>query len=92
MSTEPEGADVLDDIAIHDLIASGIPASSYAVGANEVEIFINDISNNNFNMMTDDFRSHDFGDWKHSDIKDKPPVYTIKVFQKMINLGNLNQE
>ena len=80
----------LDYEVIYELIAAAIPALSYATGANFVTK-IQTIGGGNFNMMTDDFRSHYFGDWKHSDIKNRPPVYTIKVCQKIVEIGDLNK-
>jgi hypothetical protein len=81
----------------YDLLARGIPALSYAAGANMIQGFGDAL---NFNMEADGrvpevwpadghagLRS---GRWIHSDFKNVALPYVAKAYQAMINRGDLN--
>ena len=74
-------------------LADGIPAESYAAGANRIGAFGND---GNVNMPNEAGLAWDalYGvghrqAWKHSDIKDRPYQVVRDVFMSIIQKGNL---
>lgn len=73
-------------------MARGIPARSYAVGANEAFSLLAQ----NYNMP-DAFREKNGwpverkeGEWDHSDIRDVAYLYTFEVYLNFVSLGGLN--
>ena len=82
------------------LLATGIPASSYAVAANRLDIF-GDVAN--FNMSTSlrspggfsswpvHKNSKNPNDWMHGDFKEVSVQFVHPMYQKMIDLSNLDE-
>jgi hypothetical protein len=84
--------------AVWRLLASAIPARSFAVAANPLDDFV--IDNRNFNMQT--LRGANFSwptervkgeerdhDWLHSDIKNLALPYVYNTYQQMLSTANL---
>lgn len=87
----------------YELLATGIPAMSFAVAVNplpKLEI-VNPGETRNFNMpaaMKNEYAvwpTHSFQknpeDWLHGDFKDVSFQYLYPMYQKMIDLGNLDE-
>ncbi|WFB36363.1 hypothetical protein P3T73_01110 [Kiritimatiellota bacterium B12222] len=92
---------------LHDrytLLATGIPAQSFAIAVNEASpLAIEGQPNRNFNMQSDlkseeaetnwpskfQDRPHD---WLHSDFKDVSIQFVHPLYQKIIELAEENQE
>ena len=80
----------------YDLLARGIPALSYAAGANVIKVF----AGANFNMEVlgrvpevwpaDGHAGSRSGRWIHSDFKNVALPYVAKAYQAMIDRGSLN--
>jgi hypothetical protein len=86
-----------------ELLATGIPAMSYAVAVNPLDVFevteLNPVLKN-FNMaasLKSDgvWPTHKYQnnreDWLHGDFKDVAFQYLHPMYQKMIDLGKLNE-
>lgn len=87
--------------AVWRLLASAIPARSFAVAANPLSRLSETIGNdNNFNMQT--LRGANFSwptervkgeerdhDWLHSDIKNLALPYVYNTYQQMLSTANL---
>ena len=84
---------------VAQLLASAIPAVSYAAGANRVNAFDSPESIRNFNMQ--DMQVEGFWPqerptlpngtkpWLHSDLKDLPYPYVYKLFDELVETGEL---
>lgn len=75
------------------LLATAIPAQSYAVAANAVNEFAR-LDNENIDMMmlkTDGQWPRDHGQWLHGDFRAVALCYVHKMYAKMIELGQLDQ-
>lgn len=84
-------------------LATGIPATSYAVAVNQLEIleppFMNESRNLNmpsaFKNINAPWPEHEHaenpGDWMHGDFKDVALPYVFPMYEKVIELGTLNK-
>jgi hypothetical protein len=73
---------------LYDLLARGLPALSYAAAANPVPSLV--AGSSNFNMETQGRHGDDrFGQWNHSDFKNVSLPYVARMYQSMIDKGNL---
>lgn len=82
---------------LYDLLARGLPALSYAAAANPVPSLV--AGSSNFNMETqgrvsgvwplDGHGDDRFGQWNHSDFKNVSLPYVARMYQSMIDKGNL---
>jgi len=85
----------------YKLLGSGIPATSYAIAANRLD-YLGDAGN--FNMPADlkspggnsswpvDSRQNNPTDWLHSDFNDVALQFLHPMYQKMIDLAELDNE
>ena len=102
---DPElGPDIAADIdKRHRLLATGVPASSYAIAANALEKF--DLQDRNHNMQTEmknpdaewPVHPHVPGrmkpeNWAHSDFKDVAIQYVHPLYEEMIRIGGLDED
>jgi hypothetical protein len=83
----------LQTIGENRLLAEAFPALTFATGSNSVGVFG---AQNNIDMMDEksDWWSAAPGDdqrWLHGDIKDVSYTFTRKVYEKFVEIGNLNQ-
>ena len=81
----------------YELLATAIPALSYAAAANPLEKLDeeDDSKDRNFNMMNlknGDWPAERGGEWYHSDFRDVAMSYTWPMFQEMIKQGELDEE
>ena len=89
----------------YKVLATGIPALSFAMASNQLEELTPDQGENrNFNMPADlknlqgvnswptDSAQNNPGDWLHSDFKDIALPYIHPMYQKMIDLAELDKE
>lgn len=67
----------------HDLPALSNPAGSNPIG------FGGNLVQTNTDMPTK-LKSGNWGNWKHSDLKNEPMDHVWKLFSDMISKGNLN--
>ena len=81
----------------YDLLATAIPAMSYAAAANPLnKLTPVQGADRNFDMM--DLKNNDAWpaeretQWWHSDFRDVAMSYTWKMYEKMIIEGNLDEE
>ena len=80
-------------------LASGIPASSYAIACNSIDEinFGGGPLNRNFNIEAQfkngwlENTGSEGDDWLHSDFKDVTFTYVYPMYEKMIDLGELNK-
>jgi hypothetical protein len=89
----------------YNLLATAIPASSYAVAPNAIdELTANSQGNRNHNMESSLKNTDQYGavfwmendptyngDWIHSDFRDVAHTYVWPMYEKMIDLGQLKQ-
>lgn len=80
----------------YDLLASGIPSTSYAIAANPVTSMAENYNLSTYKTHsslwpTDKHEGRAAGQWLHSDFKDVAINYHYKLFAKMIQSGNLDQ-
>lgn len=80
----------------YELLATAIPALSYAAAANPLDRFnLQQGGNGNFNMMklkNGGWPAERGGEWHHSDFRDVAMSYTWPMFQEMIKQGGLDEE
>ncbi len=69
------------------LLCHDIPAVSNPTGKNSVEGWSKDIDDSNTDMET--LNPSGAGAWKHSDLKNAPMEVVGKLFEKMVERGNL---
>jgi hypothetical protein len=88
----------------YNLLATAIPASSYAVAPNAVDkLRTQFVTNRNYNMQNELKGKDQYGavfwlendptyveDWIHSDFRDVAITYVWPMYEKMIELGKLN--
>jgi len=84
----------------HHVLAGGIPALSCAAAANPIPG--QEWQDRNFNMQTDfmideqwtveGHEGNDGGKWLHSDFRNVALSYVYKMYEKMIELGGLDEE
>jgi len=72
------------------VLGHDIPAISNPAGSDFVDLG-GQIELKNTNMMTTK-KTGNWGDWKHSDIKNQPLGHVWKVFSDMVSRGSLNKE
>ena len=75
--TSAQVAEVRDRI-----LADGIPALTFAAGANAVDVF-GDAGNYNYQAATPNGWPRTTGVWRHSDLKDVAYFYVWKLFEKI---------
>ena len=87
----------------YDLLARGIPALSYAAAVDGIPVLgdAEDPESQNFDMEqfgrtkgqwpTEGHSGEATGDWLHSDFRNVALPYVHKMYQAMINKGNLNE-
>lgn len=96
------GKVVAGDVELrYKLLATGIPATSYAIAANSLSR-LGDLANYNmpqelkstdgFESWPEDEDSQDPSDWMHSDFKDVSFHFVYPMYQEIISLGGLDQE
>lgn len=80
----------------YDLLASGLPALSYAMAVNPMPEMAENI--NMETLMTDasqwpteNHSGLSAGRWLHSDMREVALCHLYKMYEKMITLGNLDQ-
>ena len=80
----------------YDLLASGLPALSYAMAVNPMPEMAENI--NMETLMTDasqwpaeNHAGLSAGHWLHSDVREVALCHLYKMYEKMITLGNLDQ-
>jgi hypothetical protein len=86
-----------DSKVLYDLLARGLPALSYAAAANPVPSLV--AGGRNFDMEaqgrvsgvwpTDGHEGFRLGQWNHSDFKNVSLPYVARMYQAMIDKGNL---
>jgi hypothetical protein len=88
----------------YKLLGAGIPATAYAIAANEIPKFkmVNNGEKRNFNMPNElksltgqgswpvKYPEHP-NDWLHSDFKDVSLHFIHPMYKKMIDLAELNK-
>lgn len=106
-STQSEASALLDQNTtagknlMYELLATAIPSRSYAAAANEITAFNPPGQpSRNFNMASPTMRDGwpsgiDGGDggvrWRHSDFKEIAFRYVYPIYDKMIEIGELNK-
>ncbi|MBT7959547.1 MAG: hypothetical protein HN759_09440, partial [Akkermansiaceae bacterium] len=89
----------------YNLLASAIPASSYAVAPNSVDLLReHPLGDRDFNMQEELKNRDQYGavfwkendatygpDWIHSDFRDMAFTYVWPMYERMMELGNLNE-
>ena len=85
-------AEAQKKIVQYELLATAIPAQSYAAAANPVEV-IEERGGENFDMMNEKNGGwpRRNGLWHHSDFRDVAYSYVWKMYEKMSKLGKLDQ-
>jgi hypothetical protein len=79
----------------YDLLASGLPAMSYAVAANPMNGMAENIDMETLKTDSTEWpkQNHETqlsaGKWLHSDMREVAFCYLYRMYEKMINLGNL---
>lgn len=90
-----------------ETLAESIPSLTFAAGANPIDKFDPQNPNDeerNFDMNGGNFKVNgwpaqrdkilegtEISDWRHSDIRNMSYLYTYKVYEKWIELGELNE-
>ena len=70
------------------ILADGIPAQTYAAGANAVGVFEDEGNYNYQGQQIDGWPKTDDNDnpvWEHSDIKDVAYFYVRQIFKKIVD-------
>jgi hypothetical protein len=81
----------------YDLLASAIPAMSYSMAVNPMPGMADNIDMQSLKTDASKWPSEKHesnessGRWLHSDVREVAFCYLYKMYEKMINLGNLNQ-
>jgi hypothetical protein len=81
----------------YDLLASGLPVLSYAMAVNSLDEMADNIDMQSLKTDASKWPSEKHesnessGRWLHSDVREVAFCYLYKMYEKMINLGNLNQ-
>ena len=80
-----------------DVLAAGVPARSYAIAANPVQGLAGNHNMDELRTWPDSWpvENHDgesTGQWLHSDFRDVAINYLHKMYAKMIELGELNED
>jgi hypothetical protein len=80
-----------------DVLAAGVPARSYAIAANPVPGLAGNHNMDELRTWPDSWpaENHDgdsAGQWLHSDFRDVAINYLYKMYTKMIELGELNED
>jgi hypothetical protein len=77
------------------ILADAIPALTLPVGANPVHVL--QAIGHNFNMQAlyqndwpaDRMRTTETNNWHHSDYREAAYIFTYKLFEKMVNTGEM---
>jgi len=83
----------------HKLLAEAIPALSFAVATNPVDVFDNFSGNRNYNVNTqfqngwpqERLSGVSGNNWLHSDLKNIPYVYIHEYYDKFVEIGGFDQ-
>jgi alpha-tubulin suppressor-like RCC1 family protein len=70
------------------LLGHDVPAISNPAGSNPIEFGGNPVQTNT--DMPTKLKSGNWGNWKHSDLKNEPMNHVWKLFSDMVSKGNLN--
>jgi hypothetical protein len=82
----PDGSNVAADYLVRAfLLAHDVPAISQPAGSD----LVNGYSGGNMNAQ---LRSGNWGDWKHSDIKNQDLGHVWKAYSDMVSRGSLNKD
>lgn len=85
------GSTLANDYAIRSfLLGHDLPALSNPAGSNETNGFSLKPEDTNTDMPAD-LKNGNWGDWKHSDLKNEPMGHVWKLFSDMVSRGKLNK-
>ena len=85
------GSALANDYAIRSfLLGHDLPALSNPAGSNETNGFSLKPEDTNTDMPAE-LKNGNWGDWKHSDLKNEPMGRVWKLFSDMVSRGKLNK-
>ena len=76
----------------YQLLATAIPAKSFAVAANAVSAFGRQNSYNMMTLKSEDAWPRNGKNWLHSDFRNVAMPYVDLLYERMIQIGDLNEQ